>query len=117
MLTHPNPVPLLNRPVAATQYIYLAHDEWGGEVMDRVAAERFAEYEFDKELLLLEVHEHAGWFLAYAWIDGKPRCVSSANDAARFSDAVKEWWKRFNNNVGSVWIKSIRRGRVDEATV
>jgi hypothetical protein len=82
-------------------WIHMADDEWGNELMREIAKEYFANpvynngtpVEADKRPLVVRVHEHAGWSLSFAMIDGEMRCVSSANDAAEFGDKVNAFRK------------------------
>jgi hypothetical protein len=88
-------------------YIYLAANEWGNEIMARIANEYAAQC--DKRPLVAEVHEHAGWFLAYLYgapgIDDGTVC-GTANDAASLAPAVME----FGKSIGKVEIlPEIRR--------
>lgn len=47
---------------ARTWVEYMAHHEWGNELMIVIAMERF---EKDPTLDLVEVNEHAGWWLSF----------------------------------------------------
>ncbi len=70
-------------------YIYLAGNEWGNELMRKVADD-FARDNAGRPLIV-EVHEHAGWYLAYLYgaphIDDGTIC-GTANDGASLSPAV-----------------------------
>ena len=77
--------------------------------MVEIARITFDKFRGDKSRLLVEVYEHAGWFLSFAFIDGNVRCVSSANDAARFGEEVKEFWRRYNTEKNKKFV-NIRRG-------
>jgi hypothetical protein len=101
------------REAVVTQWIHMASDEWGCNLMDAVADEAFGKYEGDKSKLLVEVHEHGGWYLAYAWIDGRVRVVSSANDAACFPKEVSEFWRMYNK-ASRTMLPTIRRGQINE---
>lgn len=88
-------------------YIYLAADEWNNETMRRIADEYAAQS--DNRPLVVEVHEHAGWFLAYLYgapgIDDGTVC-GTANDAASLAPAVVE----FGKSIGKVkMLGDIRR--------
>jgi len=70
-------------PTLRWQTIYMAHDEWdNGTIMDGIAERRFLREE-SPETLLIEVREHAGWFVEYGWdAEGLVR-LGSANCANR----------------------------------
>lgn len=70
---------------------YCSDSEWGNGVMWQIAKERFAA---DATLDVVEVYEHAGWFLAWNR-DGQ--CVGTANDSACFPESVIRWWLRFDD--------------------
>jgi len=57
--------------------IYLASNEWGNQVMQRIAEEHFRD---NPDCEFVEVYEHAGWHLGFRR-DGSIWCT--ANDAAR----------------------------------
>jgi hypothetical protein len=66
-------------------WINLADHEWGNELMREVADAYFASHP-TLDPLVVEVHEHAGWFLQFA------RCgtvVGTANDGCRFPERAK----------------------------
>lgn len=90
------------------QWIHLASDEWGSDLMDRIAKDYFDTYIGDKTRLVVEIHEHAGWFLAYGFIGGRVRTIGSANDSARFDEDVKAFWKKLEGGANAM-IPSIRR--------
>jgi hypothetical protein len=71
-------------------YIYLAANEWGNELMRKVAADYATEHA-DKWPLIVSVHEHAGWHLSFLY--GAPHIANgtvcgTANDMATLSQAV-----------------------------
>jgi hypothetical protein len=69
--------------------IFLADGEYGNEKMKQVASEAFAKRpEEQGKVLVVEVHEHAGWYLTYLR-DGT--IVGTANDMASFSDEAKRF--------------------------
>lgn len=74
-------------------YIFLASDEWGNELMRRVADE-YAKTA--KRPLIVCVHEHAGWFLSFLYgapgIEDGTIC-GTANDGASLDPAVLEFGK------------------------
>ena len=76
----------------------LGSDEWGHELMLKVAQERLAA---DDTLDVVQVIEHGGWQLSFNR-DGL--CVGTANDTCRMSDRVLEWGAGFSGveYVGSV---------------
>ena len=86
------------KPLFAHQWIHLADNEWGCDLMEEIARKTFAEWESDKERLALMVYEHAGWNLTFGWIDGRMVCVDSANDSAVFGQKVKDWWREYNTS-------------------
>lgn len=68
----------------------LADDEWGNELMGRVARE-YADQHREAWPLIVCVYEHAGWFLSYLF--GAPgvedgAICGTANDGASLSRAV-----------------------------
>lgn len=68
----------------------LARDEWGNEVMQKVASERLAA---DPTIDAVEVREHAGWYLTFA----RPgHIVGTANDMANLRPAAVEWCQQFS---------------------
>lgn len=88
-------------------YIYLGAKEWNNELMRQVADQYAAQC--DKRPLVVEVHEHAGWFLAYLYgapgIDNGTIC-GTANDTASLAPAVVE----FGKSIGRIEIlPEIRR--------
>lgn len=63
--------------------IHLADDEWGSELMAKLAREALLDPQnADKQPLVVMVHEHAGWALGWAVLHGEPTICYSANDAA-----------------------------------
>ncbi len=95
--------------IAKKVLIHLASDEWGHEKMWEVAREAFVVY---PETDVVEVYEHAGWFLMYL-PDGT--IVGTANDRARLNGKAAEFWaqgiERFD------YIASIRRDEAKEKRV
>jgi hypothetical protein len=73
-------------------WIHLAPDEWGSELMERVATNEFRARGCPSDLLI-EVYEHAGWSLSYIWDEASERVivVESANDSAVFQGKAAEW--------------------------
>ena len=70
--------------------IQLADNEWGNQLMDRVASEALVEHR-DKPNLVVVVQEHAGWFLSYT--HGR-EIVDTANDTAVLSHPAREFWEK-----------------------
>jgi hypothetical protein len=68
-------------------WINLGPKEWENELMNQVAMEAFAA---DSSLDVVEVHEHAGWFLSYLR-DGT--VVGTANDRAHLSTKAIDFLK------------------------
>ena len=82
-------------------YIYLAANEWGNEIMRRIADDYAAQS--DNRPLVVSVHEHGGWHLSYLYgapdIEDGTIC-GTANDAATLSQAVQD----FGATIGKVKI-------------
>jgi hypothetical protein len=66
-------------------YVYLGPKEWGNELMGQVATDAFAA---DPSLDVVEVNEHAGWFLTYLR-DGT--IIGTANDRAYLNDKATKF--------------------------
>lgn len=66
------------------EYVYLASDEWGNEIMQQVADETLDK--MNHPLACVCVYEHAGWYLEYARVDGRTVCIGTANDMAKLSE-------------------------------
>ncbi len=89
-------------------YIFLGRDEWGNELMAKVAA-AYANEHADKRPLLCETHEHAGWFLSFTF--GAPgladgTIAETANDTAVLPQAVLDFGKSIENEI---FLESVRR--------
>lgn len=72
-------------------YIRLAHNEWGNELMERVARAAIADNLRFYDAVAVHVTEHAGWWLEWASF-GDERgilCVGTANDGWRPSRDVQ----------------------------
>jgi hypothetical protein len=66
--------------------VHLGDNEWGSDLMMRVAAGVMGSPAYaGKEPLVVTVHEHAGWWLQFAMVDGHLTIVGTANDRARFA--------------------------------
>ena len=91
--------------------VFLGGNEWGNELMLKVAEDLFS-LSTDKENLLVTVHEHAGWYLSYAMINENIRCVSSANDRAEFPEEVRRYWE--SNQGVKTTLEVIRRPNAEE---
>lgn len=100
--------------------IFLADDEWS-DVMSRVA-QNFIEKNYGETPLVVTVHEHGGWFLSYAMVDGNLEIVSSANGKAIYSDKVQafrnaiydsEWepYTEIRRNHGRIRFSALPVGR------
>jgi hypothetical protein len=76
--------------------IRLADDEWGSELMARVARQYCDEHP-DLDPLVVEVIEHAGWFLTFT---RSGVCVDTANDTACLSRSAHEFFAKVR---GSDW--------------
>jgi len=84
------------------QMIHMTDDEWGNELMLELATEAIQAFTGPGELVV-EVHEHGGWFLTFARINGKIECVSSANDCAQFTQKITQFWSDYNS--AGKWLK------------
>jgi hypothetical protein len=80
-------------PACGYKIIYLADNEYGNELMDRIAAE-FFEANPNEQFVL--VYEHAGWYLGYRR-DGTR--WATANDTARLTQL---WPQPANGCTGEV---------------
>ena len=87
MCVRPTSVP---RTEVYIQTVFLGDKEWGNEKMIGVANSMFNVYR-DTPYLVVEVHEHGGWWLQYARINGVTTVVGSANDMACYPDHVKNY--------------------------
>jgi len=79
-------------------YVHLAANEWGNELMQRIADEYAGQS--DNRPLIVSVHEHAGWHLSYLY--GAPgiqdgTICGTANDAASLSQAVLDFGKSIDH--------------------
>jgi hypothetical protein len=84
--------------IARIQFVQLASDERGNATMLRVADEAL---DGADPGLIVEVREHAGWWLRYT------RVVGSANDCASYPADVRAW----RAGITSVeYLPSVRRG-------
>jgi hypothetical protein len=87
-------------PLFTVQPVYLAAGEYDqpdatyGSLMRRIAVQLLQQPDGPT---LVEVHEHGGWWLSYAWVDGRFTIVSTANDQWQAPPEIVEFWKRFNN--------------------
>lgn len=74
------------------QPVYMAENEYDrGRLMDKIAESILAAPENEGKTMIVCVHEHAGWFLDYAMVDGMPRIVGTANDQVAFPPEVRAW--------------------------
>jgi hypothetical protein len=96
--------------------VFLGPDEWssdcgpgGAPLMDDVAATALAGFSPGPgDAAVVRVHEHGGWYLSYAEVDGRVRVVGSANDAAIYSPEVTAWRSRAYGMMSS-YLPEIRR--------
>ena len=82
-------------------YVHLAANEWGNELMRRIADQYAGQT--DKRPLIVSAHEHGGWHLSYLY--GAPGIADgtvcgTANDAASLPQAVLD----FGKSIGKVEI-------------
>ena len=69
-------------------YVYLGPQEWGNELMSEVATEAF---DADPGLDVVEVNEHAGWYLTYLR-DGT--IIGTANDRGSLGEKATEFLRK-----------------------
>ena len=98
-----------------TVTVMMAAHEWSSTTsMEGIAKEQISLLPEEKRKWgVVVVHEHGGWWLAYAAIDGEVRCVGSANDAAVFPEDVKRWWQyrdTLARDVGEVY-RTVNRNK------
>lgn len=83
------------RPAMTTVHVlrvHLADHEWGNRLMELVAEEALLDpAHAGRHPLVVTVHEHGGWWLSFALIDGRPSVVYTANDAAAFAGKQREF--------------------------
>lgn len=92
--------------------VHMARNEWSkdrqGRLMEELAF-HYTEINKDKigpdDDILVEVWEHGGWWVAY---NKAGLCVGSANDAAHWSDEVRQWWDRYRG-AEQVYLGTVRR--------
>lgn len=75
------------KPVIEHHHIHLANDEWGSDLMRKVAEDYLAST--SNPYAVVTVHEHAGWFLEFAKLNGRTIVVGTANDMATMSEPAK----------------------------
>lgn len=93
--------------------IYLADNEWGNELMQEVAKEAFSTHEGQLSPFVVDVREHAGWFLQYTLIDKKMVVVGTANDMANFGVDAQLFRERIWG-AEIVELPEIRRQKAEE---
>lgn len=74
--------------------IYLGTNEWGNALMVRVARE-YLEAHPDQRPALIDVYEHAGWFLSFT---EELVCADTANDTAALSRPGRDWIARHRDD-------------------
>lgn len=75
--------------------VKLAANEWGNELMRKIAQETFEQFK-DKSPLIVEIREHAGWFLVFALSnENEIVTIGSANDAANFYGESKNLREKY----------------------
>lgn len=96
-------------------WVHMANDEWSshedGRIMGRLAREFLERYQSlndDDNAVVVTVYEHGGWWLSYALIDGECVIVGTANDMARPSERVREFWDRFGG-ADTAYLETVRR--------
>lgn len=91
-------------------YVHLADNEWGNELMGKIALETFTAHP-DKENLFVEVNEHGGWFLIYFKDGDEVTTVGSANDMAVYGGWKNEIRKTlYGKDVEWTYLPEVRRG-------
>ncbi len=86
------------RPVFYRLLIYLADDEWGNQLMIRLADEALADPRYAAcQPLVVAVYEHGGWWLEFALLEGSTTVVASANDLAMFYGAAQAFRERYSS--------------------
>jgi hypothetical protein len=102
----------------AQVFVFLGAKEYGNDKMravaDQVAAQLLPPKEFsnqpDRDALLLNVHEHGGWFLQYFYdANNKGKIVGTANDTAQFDGETKALRARLNESNEWESLGEIRR--------
>lgn len=74
--------------------VQMADHEWSSNVdMQKLAEEQLVLHAGVPDLMVT-VYEHAGWYLSYALVDGKPAIVETANDAAAVTPERKRFWEK-----------------------
>lgn len=79
-------------------WVRMADNEWSGDrngqIMPELARE-YAERLKDKRPLVINVHEHGGWYHTYLFSGLYPNglLIGTANDAAQWSAEVRAVWK------------------------
>lgn len=87
--------PVATRVLCHHLRIRMGDNQWGNELMYELAERAFRRLD-GIENLVVEVVEHAGWFLDFTMINGKIRTVGTANDMAYFPEFVREHCRKFN---------------------
>lgn len=77
-------------------HVRMADDQWGNELMDKLAAMAMAEHAEPGATVIVNVQEHAGWFMDYAMIGGRLTVISSANDLAYKTLEVRSFLAEVN---------------------
>lgn len=75
--------------------IKMASHEWSATTsMEKIAREWFDSMPAEaKRFSVCTVHEHAGWYLSFGFVADQFAVVASANDRARYHEAVHDWWR------------------------
>lgn len=92
------------------QRISLADNEWGNELMRNIAMDALMAHDEPMQMVV-EVHEHAGWYITYALDLEGVVAIGSANDMAQPTYRARKVAERFK---GATWVylPSIRRETV-----
>lgn len=103
-----NRVESKDRPTYYRQPIHLASNEWGSDLMLRVAIQWFRRNPKKAPHSLVEVHEHGGWRLSYIH-DGT--IVETANDRAELCPKAKQFLEETRDGEW-IYLRTIKRGVV-----
>ena len=77
--------------------VYMSEEEWsiqtveGMGIMEYIALKTLRDHREIATRLVVEVIEHAGWYLSFAIHQDRLIVVGTANDTARYSDDARAW--------------------------
>lgn len=87
--------------------VKMGDKEWGIANMIKIADEQLNLHR-DTPYLVVEVIEHAGWWLQFAKINSRTTIVGSANDAADYPDVVIQFHREIRE-LNTVMLPTITR--------